>query len=202
MSRAVKKTVRAAKGRGTLAILMLLLAGSAIIRVMSSADMVMAEARDAFAGQEETAARSEPVGGTPAPAELDAILQAFEQREKRISTQEEQIEKRLKALQIADEKINERLAELKAAEEELRSTLALASTAAEDDLARLTTVDENLKPKTASALFEEMAPEFAAGFLGRMRPDSAAAVMAGMKPESAYSISAILAGRNANVPKE
>lgn len=202
MTKAVKKTVRAARGRGTLGILVLLLAGSAIVRVLSSADAVMAEARDVIAGQEAPAARSEPVAGAPTPTELDAILTAFEEREARIRSQEEQIEKRLKALSIADEKINERLAELKATEEELRATLSLASTAAEDDLARLTTVYENMKPKTAAALFEEMAPEFAAGFLGRMRPDAAAQVMAGMTPAAAYSISAILAGRNADVPKE
>lgn len=202
MTSTSKKARRAARSRGTLGILVLLLAASAFVRVLGSADMVMAEARDALAGHEETAARAEPVRGTPAPAELDAMLRAFEEREARIRSQEEQIEKRLKALQIADEKINERLAELKATEQELRSTLALASTAAEDDLARLTTVYENMKPKTAAALFEAMAPEFAAGFLGRMRPEAAAAVMAGMTPESAYSISAILAGRNADVPKE
>jgi flagellar motility protein MotE (MotC chaperone) len=35
-----------------------------------------------------------------------------------------------------------------------------------------------------------------------MRPDAAAAVLAGMSPEKAYAVSAILAGRNAMVPKE
>ncbi len=202
MTAANKKTARTARGRGTLGILVLLLAGSAFVRIVGSADMVMAEARDAMAAIEEPATGREPAKGTPEPAELDAMLRAFEDREARIRAQEEQIEKRLKALNIADEKISERLAELKAAEGELRATLALASTAAEDDLARLTAVYENMKPKTAAALFEEMAPEFAAGFLGRMRPASAAAVMAGLTPEAAYTISAILAGRNANAPKD
>ena len=62
-------------------------------------------------------------------------------------------------------------------------------------------IHENMKPKDAAALFEEMAPEFAAGFLGRMRPDAAGAVMAGLDPKTAYTISVLLAGRNADVPK-
>lgn len=202
MGRTSGRTARAARGRGALGILVLLLACSAAIRLVSSADSVMAEARDALATPDGPVERVEPATGTPTPSELDAILRAFEDREARIRSQEAQIEKRLKALQIANEKIDERLVELKAAEDELRSTLALASTAAEDDLSRLTTVYENMKPKTAAALFAAMAPEFAAGFLGRMRPESAAGIMAGMTPESAYSISAILAGRNADVPKQ
>ena len=86
-------------------------------------------------------------------------------------------------------------------ESDLRKTLALADGAAENDLARLTSVYENMKPKDAAALFETMEPDFAAGFLGRMRPDAAASVMTGLSPGAAYSISVILAGRNANAPK-
>lgn len=199
--KAARKTARTARGRGTLGILVLLLACSATIRLVSSAESVMAEARDAMAEPDAPAQHGDPDTGTPSPNELDAMLRAFEEREARIRRQEEQIEKRLKALKIADEKIDERLVQLKTTEEELRATLALASTAAEDDLARLTAVYENMKPKTAAALFETMAPEFAAGFLGRMRPEAAADIMAGLTPDAAYSISAILAGRNADVPK-
>ncbi|KIN65935.1 hypothetical protein Z945_982 [Sulfitobacter noctilucae] len=90
---------------------------------------------------------------------------------------------------------------LEEAEANLRRTLSLTDGAAEDDLARLTAVYENMKPKDAAALFATMEPDFAAGFLGRMRPDYAAAVMTGLPPDVAYSISVILAGRNANAPK-
>jgi flagellar motility protein MotE (MotC chaperone) len=58
-----------------------------------------------------------------------------------------------------------------------------------------------MKPKDAAALFEEMDPGFAAGFLGRMRAVAAASVMAGLSPQTAYSVSVIMAGRNANAPK-
>ena len=74
--------------------------------------------------------------------------------------------------------------------------------AVENDLAALTSVYENMKPKEAAPLFEAMDPVFAAGFLARMRPEVAAGIMAKLSPDAAYSISVILAGRNANVPRE
>ena len=93
------------------------------------------------------------------------------------------------------------MAKLAAAEEKLNETLARADGASEADLTRLTDVYQSMKPKDAAALFATMAPEFAAGFLGRMRPEASAAILSGMSPENAYTISVILAGRNANVPK-
>ena len=44
-------------------------------------------------------------------------------------------------------KLNAVIEALKLAEERLSATLARADTAAEDDVARLTTVYENMKPK-------------------------------------------------------
>ncbi len=195
------KKVKLKKSRGTIAVIAILFLSSAGIRIVSSAEAVVAEAQNTLNPETPTDAAVEEVA-PPSREELEGILQAFQVREERVRDQELQLERRMHALQVADEQITKKLAELRKAEEELRATLALASTAAEDDLSRLTTVYENMKPKVAAALFQEMAPEFAAGFLGRMRPDSAAAVMAGMTPETAYSVSAILAGRNANVPKE
>jgi len=130
------------------------------------------------------------------------MLTAFSEREERIASREVALKDRMHALQIADEAVTRKLTELSEAEEQLRATIALAETAAEDDLDRLTRVYENMKPKQAAALFEEMDPNFAAGFLARMRPESAAAVMAGLSPEAAHLFSVVLAGRNADVPRE
>ena len=123
-------------------------------------------------------------------------------REDRIVKKEGQISDRIQALAVAKHGIDQKLAELIKAEKELKATIALAETASEDDLSRLVSVYENMKPKDAAALFEEMEPQFSSGFLGRMRPDAAAKIFAGLTPEKAYSISVILAGRNANVPTE
>lgn len=189
-------------GRGSILLISFLLFGSAAIRVGS-------EAGKAVATESTPLSQAEPFSQTMTPAsspdvDLDSIsdmLSAFQKREARISEMERAINERQKALQVADTEITKRLEILQNAEESLRSLLAIADTAAEDDLATLTSVYENMKPKDAAALFEEMEPDFAAGFLGRMRPDAAAGIMAGLSPQAAYSISVILAGRNANAPK-
>ncbi|MEP4194581.1 MAG: hypothetical protein ABJL99_02990 [Aliishimia sp.] len=190
------------KGKGTVTILVFLLLTSAGLRIATSADTAVAEVKSAMKSGNGGAIAPEISKDVPSNEELTQLLRAFEKREAEIKEKELQIEKRLMALSAADTQINERILELKTAESDLRNTLALASSAAEDDLARLTAVYENMKPKIASTLFEEMDPEFAAGFIGRLRPDTAASIMAGMNPQVAYTISSILAGRNANVPKK
>ncbi|MBU2981190.1 hypothetical protein KO498_05135 [Lentibacter algarum] len=191
-----KKRMRPA--RGTLVAISILLLGSVVIRVSSNAGQAFARA-----AQPAVASSSMQHPANCEPSEdLGAVLAAFQERETHISAREEQIKSRMQALLVADRKIEEKMAALEAAEAQLKDTLALADGAAENDLSKLTSVYESMKPKDASALFEQMAPEFSAGFLGRMKPASAAAILAGLSAERAYTISVILAGRNANVPKE
>ena len=56
----------------------------------------------------------------------------------------------------------------------------MADEAAEKDIARMTTVYENMKPADAAKIFEKMDVNFAAGLLARMRPEVAAKVLTGM----------------------
>ena len=185
-----------AGSRGVLWILALLLAASGALRTGSEVGLAFANAAP------ETRDRG---GATPAlacdapPAALAAALSA---REQKVAASESALQTRLSALALAEEAITGRIGELQTAEAKLRDTLALADGAAEDDLLRLTAVYESMKPKDAARLFEAMTPEFAAGFLGRMRPDAAAAVFSGMSAEASYAISVVLAGRNAEVPKQ
>ena len=189
-------------GRGSILLIAGLLLGSAVLRVGTGAGQAVATENPLAANEpSEVRAEMEKPKSEDDKKQMSKMLQAFQERESRLSERERQIDMRMKALSVADEQIERRLANLQQAEESLRGLLALANTAAEDDLARLTSVYENMKPKDAAALFEEMEPAFAAGFLGRMRPDAAAGIMAGLSPQVAYSISVILAGRNADVPK-
>ncbi len=187
-------------GRGSLVMVATLLISSAVLRMGDSAGQALALAPEEMAVSELGQAPMH--ANCPAPEDLEPMLVAFQKREARIAEQESAIRNRLQALRIADEEVERKLTALTQAEEDLRETIALADTAAEGDLARLTKVYETMKPKQAAALFEEMNPEFAAGFLGRMRPDAAAAIMAGLTPEAAHSFSVVLAGRNAEVPRE
>jgi len=189
-------------GRGSILLISALLIGSATVRILVGAGIAIAEGD--FANQLLLPPTMKSMGPADKPndrAELKTLLDALNARERRVTEREAQLDVRTKALDVAQVEIERRLDALEQAEKRLGSTLARAQTAAEDDLARLTTVYENMKPKDAAALFEAMEPEFAAGFLARMRPDVAAKVMSGLDPQAAYSISAILAGRNALAPK-
>ena len=195
-----RKRRRVRPRRGTLALIAGLLLTSAAIRVALHSDKVMAlDGPDMHAHDRRHRRRRRL---RPAARDLEAMLEAFEAREARLTQRETQLRDRMTALAIADEEIEKKLAQLEEAESALRATLALADSAAENDLGQLTAVYESMKPKQAAALFETMDPEFSAGFLARMQPAAAAAVMAGLSSERAYAISVILAGRNSSVPKE
>lgn len=197
--------LRRRAGRGTVLLIATLLVCSAGVRLGGGAGQALAEAGKALAPEAapvtEGAAHSVPPVKGERRAELAALLEALQAREEKVTEREAAQELRARDLEVAEAEVRKRLDQLQEMEDRLRATLALADSAAEDDLARLTAVYENMKPKEAAALFATMEPAFAAGFLGRMRPDAAAGLMAGLPPDVAYSISVILAGRNANAPK-
>lgn len=191
-----------AVGRGSILMISLLLLGSAAMRIAMGAGAAVAQGDlgDALA-LPMTSKSVQPPTSEPAKRDIQSLLDALQEREARVEEREIALDVRAKAIEIAKFEAQRRIDALQEIEVQLRSTLAQAETAAEDDVARLTTVYENMKPKDAAALFGAMEPEFAAGFLARMRPDAAAKVMSGLDPRVAYSISAILAGRNARAPK-
>ena len=186
------KRGRGRAGRGILVLLALLLASSGALRMGSVAGAALANSDTTMV---------EPVSQSCPPLPM-ALAEALTAREAGVAVREAALDDRMAALALAEAAIAQRMGELQTAEASLTATLALADGAAEDDLLRLTTVYETMKPKDAAALFSAMAPEFAAGFLGRMRAEAAAAVLSGMSPDAAYSISVLIAGRNADAPRE
>jgi flagellar motility protein MotE (MotC chaperone) len=153
-----------------------------------------------FEGVVTAALAVEPATSVVAEAprvDVGAALVAVRERQAELDRREAVVEERLRALAAAEQTVSEQLKALAEAEERLRGLMTTADARAEGDIAQLTAVYENMKPKDASALFERMSPEFASGFLGRMRPDAAAAIMSGLTPDLAYAISVLLAGRNA-----
>ena len=140
---------------------------------------------------------------TPATApgaDQDKLLDAIRQRETQLAAEEKRLADRKQTLGVAETKLAEQLAAFEKARANLEGTLAMADQAAERDLARMTTVYENMKPPEAAKIFETMDVGFAAGLLARMRPDVAAQVLTGMKPETAYAVTLTIASRNARVP--
>jgi len=185
------------KRKGTLHVIAGLLVASAFLRIGSGSGAAFAESLVSPPPKV-----TNDVAAPDNDMQKDALLVALQEREARLQLRERALEDRLQAIAVAESEISEQLNALKNAEEALRATMAVADTAAESDLARLTSVYENMKPKEAAALFEEMSPEFSAGFLGRMRPEAAALIMTQLTPQTAYTVSVVLAGRNAGVPTE
>lgn len=138
------------------------------------------------------------LSAAPEPGDLLASLRA---REERILQAETDLQERYDRLIAAEAELERQIEILVATEARLAATLRLTETAAEDDLQRLTTVFEHMKPAQAAELFSQMDTDFAAGFMARLRPEFAGEVMAGLDPITAYAISAVLAGRHARTPR-
>lgn len=182
--------------RGALALLAAILAASALVRFGEGVGHAMA-------GSEEAVAAPPAAGGEAQCAEdALAMLASLREREQRIIQREADLDRREAAVAEARGQTESLLASLTEKEAELARTLTIADEAAEADITRLVAVYESMKPKDAAPLFAVMDPRFAAGFLGRMRPEASAAVLAGLEPQKAYEISAELAGRNADAPKD
>ena len=94
----------------------------------------------------------------------------FAHREAQLDAEEKRLADRRQTLSVAEAKLAEQLAAFEKAQKNLEKTLALADQAAERDIARMTTVYENMKPADAARIFERMDVGFAAGLLARMRP--------------------------------
>lgn len=144
-----------------------------------------------------------PAVGDTAPRSAKAadILLRLTEREQAVAAREASLEARERRLAEAEIRLAGQLDALRAAEEELAATIARADRAAEDDLQRLVQVYENMKPEDAARIFAEMEVRFAAGFLALLRPEVAAPILAGLEPRQAYALSAMIAGRNALVPR-
>ena len=199
MSQTTKSQSTGRKTR-TLTTIGCLLLLSALLRVGTDAGQVIAStSKNSKAEPPETASQNTDLAR---PERMEAVLAALQRREADLSEREADITQREKNVADAERAIEAELVKLEAAEQKLRRTITLASDAAENDVAQLTSVYAEMKPKHAAALFEQMEPGFAAGFLARMPYDRAARILAGMSPEKAYVVSVELAGRNADIPIE
>ncbi len=185
---------RRARRVGPLSVIVVLLVFSAGTRLTGTAGI-------AFASAEKSAPEDlKQTNVNPDTPDLDALLESFQNREAAVAEKEQKLVTRSAELERIEAEISKKVASLRESETQLRKLLAIADVAAENDVAQLTSVYENMKPKAAATVFEKMPPAFAAGFLSRMQPAAAALVMANLAPETAYAISVVFAGRNAENP--
>lgn len=189
---------RNARKKGTLAIVGMLLVLSAAIRLTTETGQVIAS--EALQHLDRVGSQQAPSQDLSRPEDMAHLVEALKTRQAQIEERERELELREKSVEVAEDAIEIELAKLEQAEQKLRATINLANDAAEDDIASLTSVYANMKPKEASALFEQMDASFAAGFLARMKAENAARILAGMSSEKAYLVSIELASRNADIP--
>jgi len=191
--------LRAKKPSATFLIILCFLS-SGVIRVWENGDAIASEVGDASA----MLAGGDPMEpqNCPAPYEPAAMIAAILEREASLDALEQTLMDREQVLRVAKLRLEDQLVVLEDAEKRLAETLAIADNATEKDLARLTAVYENMKPKEAAQIFETMDVTFAAGFLSRMRPDSAAGILSSVDKTMAYAISVAMAGRNIGAPTE
>lgn len=180
------------------------LALSCGLRIVATGYALAAEGEVPMPANTEMAAKDMPLSTHDCGPEAnkDALLKLIREREKNLKEQETALMLRQQDLAISESLVREQTERLVAAEEKLRKTLALADNASERDIGQLTTVYENMKPKSAAEIFETMDARFAAGFLMAMKPANAAAVMSNLTAEKAYEVSVLMAARNARAPKE
>lgn len=183
-------------GRGVLVVIAGFLFASGAVRLSGETGHDLAREIGLMIARAEASGQTRPAEDTPG---FEDLLAAIRAREARLSEAEARLADRERALALAQEELDRGLAAMAEAEASLEGLLSLADTAAEEDIARLTSMYEAMKPAEAAALFDQMDPQFAAGFLGRMRADAAAQVLAGLPPDKAYTLSVVLAGRNAGV---
>ncbi len=179
------------------------LGGAGLIVFCFFASAALRLSDDGFAlAQGLTGATDGKGADAPAGADSAALMAALQDRQKQLDAEEARLADRKQSLNVAEAKLTEQLAAFDKAQKNLEKTLAMADQAAEKDLARMTTVYENMKPADAARIFEKMDVNFAAGLLARMRPDVAAKVLTGMKAENAYAVTLTIASRNHAVPTQ
>lgn len=197
-----------------LPVLAMLFAFGAALRVASGLNAAFAQDPDHSnaASAPQTAHVETPIPVPPEPhtslpqlgSDLGTsaqILVDLRRRELALQDRDNALNERETLVEAAQDRLQAQISALQSVERELAATMALADRASEEDIGRLVNVFEAMGSEQAAAVFSEMAPEFAAGFLGRLSPETAAAILSGLEPRQAYGLSAILAGRNALVPR-
>jgi flagellar motility protein MotE (MotC chaperone) len=134
----------------------------------------------------------------PHPACDRRLLRAIDERSRQLDAWSSDLADRARMLEVIEAKASEQVQALQAERRALETTLARVDREAEDEIARLVKIYENMKPKDAARIFEAMPAEVAAGFVRRMAEKKSALVMGNLDARQAYAITLALA--NSHVP--
>ena len=139
-------------GRGTLWIIAAMFMASAAVRLSTGTGQAIAQE---MAGNTAVAEPAELTPDTPYPLEIASLLADLADRQEYLDNRERHLEEFSQSLAVSEQQVRQQLAAMVAAEAKLAATIATSETAAESDLARLTSVYENMKPKQASVFLKK-----------------------------------------------
>lgn len=138
---------------------------------------------------------------TADPCGLSALAASLKAREAQFVEREAALNEREAKLDVVTERIKKMMAALDKANVSLADTISRVDGAQARDIDHLVTMYSTMKPKRASALFNEMDVNFASELMARMKPEAAAMILSNMDAENAFAISVIIAQRNRYAPK-
>jgi flagellar motility protein MotE (MotC chaperone) len=133
-----------------------------------------------------------PVPAAPAPAPPDevqaperALLETLRERRLTLEAREEGLVQREMLLAATERRLAARVAELGALQQRLEAETAAQDERTEQRLRQLVRLYEAMRPRDASAIFNELDMEVLLPVLARMREARAAPILAAMLPERA-----------------
>ncbi len=122
-----------------------------------------------------------------------AMAQELSDRLESLDSREDILLQKRAELEAFQSHIERRLEELTRANNELQQRIDQFQGLKNDDVKKLATIYDNMKPQLAGQIMAEMDTDFAAGLLGIMDAEKAAAIISVMDPQKANIISLKLA---------
>lgn len=172
--------------------------GGQVVAASQAAD----PASPADAGENNSAAAPADYPETSGDPPSGALLAAIQERTRQLDEREAALRDREQMILVTEQRVAERLQALEEARARLAELVKIADDMTENDINQLVAMYETMKPKQASAIFNEMTAMVAAGFLGRMNTDAASFILGNMEPRKAFAVSVALAGRGAEATAE
>lgn len=95
-------------------------------------------------------------------------------------------------LSVFNDHIRQRLQDLEALKKEISMLIENIEGRRQEDIMKVATIYEEMKPQIAGGIIAGMDPEFAAGLFLAMKGENASAIMASMPPEKAYAVTVLM----------
>lgn len=127
------------------------------------------------------------------------LLARINKRSLRIDRQIQEMEKRKEEIKLSEQSLKktlEDMVELRGVGEG-KKRMALDSEKVEQDISRLVTVYDQMKPERSAEILENLPPEFSAEILMRIEPETSAKIMASIEVNKAAILTSFMGARHA-----